>query len=273
MARRRAYSRSPRLSCAAALQWPARQRALCAPGTCPCQPRRAMRLRSGAPAGGMGSARTAAGPAVDTYGTALIDMVEGITRQGPEAYSKAAASMERLAEAGSLPAGVAFYASLHSALCYDISGCPSGAVRMYEKAGQRYGGEFDHIVQSGRHARGIAEGLAALGRDGDVSRLSGALDETIGLIKRREKEAGGPLRHDSPDDYNVFMSSVILVDDFFKAASEPAGAEKVREIARDAGKRAAELRIFRASPLLHFTAMLYLRLIMASCERPASRPG
>lgn len=221
----------------------------------------------------MDSAGTAAGPAVDTYGAALIDMVEGITGQRPEAYSEAASSMERLAEAGTLPADVAFYASLHSALCYDISGCPSGAVRMYEKAGQRYGGEFDYIVQSGRHARGIAEGLAALGRDGDVSCLSKALDGTIDLIKRREKEAGGPLRRDNPDDYNVFMSSIILVDDFFKAASDPAGSERAREIARDAGKRVAELHIFRASPLLHFTAMLYLRLIMSSCERPATRLG
>ena len=232
-----------------------------------------MRLRSGAPAGGMGSKRTAAGPPADTYGTALLDMIDGITRHRPESYSRAAAALERLADAGSLPDDMVFFALLHSALCYDISGCPGRAGRMYERAGQSYGDEFDYILHSRRHARGIAEGLAALGRSGDVSGLSRALDGAIDLIKRREKEAGGPLRHDAPDDYNVFMSSIILVDDFFKAASDPRGAERAAKIARDAAVNAAELPTSNASPPVHFTATLYTRLIKAYGERSAALPS
>lgn len=206
-----------------------------------------------------------------TYGVAMVDMIEGITRRRPEAYSKAAAAMEHLIEAQSLPVNMEFYTSLHSALCYDVSDCPSGAERMYEKAGQSYKGEFDHLLQSKRHAKGIAEGLAVLGRDKDVSRLSQALDSAIDVIKRREEEAGGPLQHDSPDDYNVFMSSIILVDDFFKAVSDPAGGEKMTKIMHDASERVNELQNFNATPLLHFTASLYLHLIRASCERSVSR--
>ena len=232
-----------------------------------------MRLRGAAPAGGMGRERTAAGPAADSYGRALLDMIDGITGQRPGAYSKAAASMERLAEAGSLQDGMEFWVSLHSALCYDLSGRRDGARRMYERAGQRYGGELDSIVKSGRHGRGIAEGLVALGRDGDVSRLSRALGDLIDEIKGREEEAGGPLQHDDPGNYIVLLSTLILVDDFFSAVSDPAGGEKAAEAARDAGERVGELHMFSVSPFLHFAAGLYLHLIGASYERFAAGTG
>lgn len=181
--------------------------------------------------------------------------------------------MERLVEAGSLRGGTEFWASLHSVLCYDLSGCRDGARRMYERAGQGYGGELDSIVQSRRLARGIVEGLAALGRDGDASGLSLALGDLVDEIKGREEKAGRPLRHDSPDDYNVLLSTLILVDDFFSAASDPAGGEKAAEAARDAGERAGELHMFNASPFLHFAAGLYLRLIGASYERLSAGAG
>ena len=198
-------------------------------------------------------------------------MIDGLTHRTPEAYSKAAAAMERLVEARSLPVSMEFYTSLHSALCYDVSDCPSRAERMYGKAIQSYRGEFDYLLQSKRHAKDVAEGLAALGRDKDVSGLTRALDNVIDVIKRREEEAGGPLQHDSPDDYNVFLSSLILIDDFFKAASDPAGGERMTKIMHDASERVAELQIFKTTPLLHFTASLYLHLIRASCERSVAR--
>ena len=206
-----------------------------------------------------------------TYGAALLDMVDGLAHRTPDAYSKAAEAMERLVRAQSLPVNMEFYTSLHSALCYDVSDCPSRAERMYEKAGQSYKGEFDDLLPSRRHARGIAEGLAALGQGRDVSGLSRALGGAIDTIKRREKEAGGPLQHDNPDDYNVFISSLILVDDFFKAASDPAGGERMTKIMHDASERVGELQAFGASPPLHFTASLYLHLIRASCERSVAR--
>lgn len=206
-----------------------------------------------------------------TYGAALIDMVDGLALRTSDAYSKAAEAMDRLVEARSLPGNMEFYASLHSALCYDVSDYPSRADRMYEKAGQSYRDEFDDLLQSRRHAREIVEGLAALGQGRDVSVLSRALDGAIDTIKRREKEAGGSVQHDSPDDYNVLVSSLILVDDFFKAASDPAGGERMTRIMRDASERVGELEAFGASPLLHFTASLYLHLIRASCERSVAR--
>ena len=206
-----------------------------------------------------------------TYGAAILDMIDGIACHKPPAYSKAAAAMERLVDERSLPVSMEFYTSLHSALCYDVSECPGKAARMYEKAGQSYRGEFDHLLQSKIHAKGIAEGLAALGRDRDVSGLSRALDGAIGVIRRREQEADGPLEHDSPDDYNVLVSSLILVDDFFRAMSDPDGGEKMTKIMRDASERVVELQSFKAAPLLHFTASLYLHLIRASCERSVAR--
>lgn len=210
-------------------------------------------------------------PTDATYGAALLDMVDGLARRTPDAYSKAAEAMERLVEAQSLPVSMEFYTSLHSALCYDVSDCPSMAERMYEKAGQSYKGEFDDILPSRRQAKEIVEGLAALGQGRDVSGLSRALGGAIDTIRRREKEAGGPLQHDRPDDYNVLVSSLILVDDFFKAASDPAGGERMTRIMHDASERVGELQTFKASPLLHFTASMYLHLIRTSCERSVAR--
>ena len=212
---------------------------------------------------------TPRGTPPNPHGTALLDMVKAVSDRdgGGEAYARAADSLEGLVDRGDVHADTLFYTCMYSALCHDIAGNAGRAGRMYGMMERAYAGEFDDIVGSRRHAGRLAAGLADLGKR-RRGKFSAALSDAIEWIKAVESRTGGPIEHDRADEYNVFMSTLILLDDFFASmedASEGA-AEKIAGFAREAEERYRQVELFDLDPSLDFMACLCLRLV-AACSR------
>ena len=211
---------------------------------------------------------TAAPPpaAPDRYGTALLHMIRGIADREESEYGKAAESMEALVERGDMPANLSYYATMYSALCYDIAGYQGKAERMYGRMDDSYNGELERIMPSKTHAKRLAMGLSMLGcRRTDT--FGEALSGTIAWLKLVESENGSPVGHDFADDHTVMLSSMILLDDFFGALTGSGEGGETGRLAREAGEQYDELPLFDLSPQVEIAARLYLRLIRAASER------
>lgn len=217
---------------------------------------------------------TAAAPRGDPspYASALLSMVRGIEGREDAEYLKAAGSLEALVERGDIPANLSYYATVYSALCYDIAGARGGAERMYMKMDARYGGEMERIIPSRTHAERLARGLSMLGRR-KAGAFSRALSEAIEWIKAVESETGGPIMHDNADDYTVMLSSMALLDDFFAALTGPGEGDATGRLARAASEQYGELHMFDLSPQVALMARLYLQLIRAASERAVAALG
>ena len=218
---------------------------------------------------------TLSGPPPDPYGKALLDMVKAVSDRdgGSEAYAEAADALEGLLDHGDVPAGMLFYTCMYSALCHDIAGSADRAERMYGRMERAYAGEFDSIVGSQKHARRLVAGLADLGRRRH-DKFSAALSCTVEWIKAVESRTGGPIEHDRDDEYAVFMSVLILLDDFFASMSDAdADAARIASFAREADKRYRELELFDLEPPIDFMACLCLRLVKACSGRSVAALG
>ena len=204
------------------------------------------------------------------YGPALLSMVRAIAGRGESEYGRAAESMEALVERGDIPVNLSYYATMYSALCYDIAGYQGRAERMYKKMDARYDGELERIIPSRMHARKLAAGLSMLGRR-RVDAFSEALSGTIDWLRLVESKNGGLLgldhADDRTDDRTVMLSSMVLLDDFFRALTGPGEGDATGRLAHEASVQYDELSAFDLSPQVEFTASLYLQLIRASSER------
>ncbi len=202
-------------------------------------------------------------------GPALLSMVRGIVDGGVSEYARAAESMEALVERGDMPASLSYYATMYSALCYDIAGYQGKAERMYGRMGASYNGELERVMPSKTHAKNLAMGLSMLGlrrTDAFGEALSGA----IGWLRLVESEIGASLGHDRADDHTVMLSSMILLDDFFGALTGSGEWGATGRLAHAASEQYDELPLFDLSPQVEITARLYLRLIGAASERAVS---
>ena len=218
---------------------------------------------------------TSSGPPPDPYGKALLDMVKAVSDRdgGGEAYAEVADALEGLLDHGDVPAGMLFYTCMYSALCHDIAGNAGRAERMYGRMERAYAGEFDGIVGSQKHARRLAAGLADLGRR-QHDEFSAALSCAVEWIKAVESRTGGPIEHDRDDEYAVFMSVLILLDDFFASMSDAdADAARIAGFAREADERYRELELLDLDPLVDFMACLCLRLVRACSGRSVAALG
>lgn len=204
------------------------------------------------------------------HGMALLDMVKAVSDRdgGGEAYARAADSLEGLVDRGDVHADMLFYTCMYSALCHDIAGNAGRAERMYGRMERAYAGEFDGIVGSRRHAGRLAAGLADLGRR-RRDKFSAALSDAIEWIKAVESRTGGPIEHDRADEYNVFMSTLILLDDFFASMADAGegAAAKIAGLAREAEERYGQVELFDLDPPIDFMACLCLRLVKACSRR------
>lgn len=205
-------------------------------------------------------------PASDPYAAALLSMIRGITNRQASEYGSAAESMEMLVEAGDIPVNLEYYATMYSALCYDIAGFPGRAEGMYGRMRDVYKDELEFIVPSKSHAKKLAAGLSMLGLR-RTRAFSAALSDAIAWIKRVESETGRPVAGDRADDYNVMLSSMILLDDFFTALTGSGEGDATGRLAHEASEQYDELPAFDLSPQVGFVARLYLQLIRASSER------
>ena len=208
----------------------------------------------------------------DRY-TDVLQSIVGGTLNGNEAgYVAAADELEDMADAGELPRGDEFYATVLSALCYDMAGMRSDAERMYRLFGQRYSGEFDYIVGSAAHARRLVEGLARLGT-GDGGRL---LESSLVRARRwlrAQAGPGGKVDHDSPDDYDLFFALLELLCRFFKSLMGPDSDGSARNLVKRAGGFHGDLLRYDPDPPLGIIVGLYLKLVEATYGRSVSRLG
>lgn len=202
----------------------------------------------------------------DRYADAMRTIIEAASTGSKAEYRAAAAALDDMAAAGEIPRGDEFYATVCSALCYDIAGMRGDAVRMYRLLEQRYAGEFEYIVRSPAHAMRLVRGLASLGTGDGGSLLSAAVG---GASKWMLSQAapGGSVEHDTPDDYNVFMATAMLLCRFYEALRGPDSDGKARDLAKRAGSMYDELLQYYPDPPLGFMASLYLRLIESTYER------
>lgn len=210
------------------------------------------------------------------YGPALLSMVRAIAGRGESEYGRAAEAMEALVERGEIPVNLSYHTAMYSALCYDIAGYQGRAERMYKKMDDCYNGELERIVPSRTHARKLAAGLSMLGRR-RVDAFSKALSGTIGWLRLVESENGGlgGLDHadDRTDDRTVMLSSMVMLDDFFRALTGPGEGDATGRLAHEASVQYGELSAFDLSPQVEFTASLYLQLIRAASERAVAALG
>lgn len=206
------------------------------------------------------------------YASALLSMIKGIADRGESEYGKAAESMEMLVGRGDVPVNLSYYATMYSALCYDIAGFQGRAERMYKKMDDVYNDELERIIPSRTHAKKLAKGLSMLGRR-EACAFSEALSDAIRWIKLVESETGEPLKHDRADDYTVMLSSMILLDDFFGALTGAGEGEATGRIAHAASEQCEELPSFDLSPQVGFMARLHLQLIRAASERAVAALG
>ena len=197
-------------------------------------------------------------------------IIEAASTGSKAEYRAAAAALDDMAAAGEIPRGDEFYATVCSALCYDIAGMRGDAVRMYRLLEKRYTGEFEYIVRSPAHAMRLVRGLASLGM-GDGGRLLSAAVGGASEWILSQAPPGSPVEHDTPDDYNVFMATVMLLCRFYEALRGPDSDGKAKDLAQKAGSIYDELLQYYPDPPLGFMASLYLRLIEATYERAAAR--
>lgn len=208
----------------------------------------------------------------DRYVDALRTITDATLTGNRDEYKAAAAAFDDVSGSGGLPRGDEFYATACSALCYDIGGMRGDAVRMYRLFEQRYTGEFDYIVRSPAHSARLVKGLASLGM-GDGGRLlstavSGAREWILA-----QAAPGSPVEHDTPDDYDVFMSTVMLLCEFYGSLRGPGSVEKAEELAKRAGRFYDDLLHYYPDPPLGFMASLYLRLVESTYRHSVARLG
>ena len=110
------------------------------------------------------------------YTGALRAIVDATSTESREGYRKAAEALDEMTAAGEIPRGGEFYATVCSALCYDMAGMRGDAARMYGLFEKRYSGEFEYIVGSAAHSERLVGGMASLGAGDGGRRLSSALD-------------------------------------------------------------------------------------------------
>lgn len=201
----------------------------------------------------------------DRYADAMRIIVEAASTGDRAGYRAAAVALDGATAAGEL-CGDEFYATVCSALCYDIAGRRGDAVRMYRLFEQRYSGEFEYIVRSPARALRLVRGMASLGM-GDGGRLLSAAVEDAGEWILAQAAPGSLVEHDTPDDYNVFMATAVLLCRFYGALKSPDSDGKAGELAKRAGSIYDELLHYYPDPPLGFMASLYLRLIEAMYER------
>ena len=211
-------------------------------------------------------------PATDKYADAMGRIIDGISTGDEASYAAAAAALEEISGTGELPRGNEFYATVFSALCYDLAGMRRGAARMYGLFEGRYSGELEYVTLSAAHSRRLVGGMAALGAGDGGMRLALALDDAHEWL-RSKASSEGKIDHPSPDDYRLFFALLSLLRRFFRAlrGSEPGGS--ARELARTASGFYDDLVRYDPEPLLGFMVSLYLRLIEATYERAVARLG
>ena len=208
----------------------------------------------------------------DLYIEGLRTVVDATSTGDRAKYREAAAVLDDAADAAEPRRGDKFYATVCSAVCYDIAGMRGDAVRMYRLFEQRYAGEFEYIVRSGAHAARLARGLASLGMGDGGRLLSAAVGEASEWILAQAAPEG-TIEHDTPDDYNMFMDTVILLCRFYESLGGPDSDGKARELAKKAGRMYDGFVQYYPDPSLGLAAGLYLRLIEATYERSAAGPG
>ena len=211
-------------------------------------------------------------PPADRYTDVLLSIVGGTLKGDEAGYVAAAGELEDMADASELPRGDEFYATVLSALCYDMAGMRGDAERLYRLFGQRYSGEFDYIVGSAAHARRLVEGLAMLGTGDGGRRLESSLVRARRWL-RAKAGPGGKVDHDSPDDYDLFFALLELLCRFFEALGGPNSDGRARSLAERAGEFHDDLVWYCPDPPLGIIVGLYLRLVEATYGRSASRLG
>lgn len=206
----------------------------------------------------------------DWYAEAMRPLLGDASTGNRAAYRAAAASLDDMSGTGELPRGDEFYATACSALCYDIAGMRDDAVRMYRFFGKRYTDEFEYIVRSPAHAARLAKGMASLGMGDGGRLLSAAMSDASDWILA-QAAPGGSVEHDTPDDYNVFMATVMLLCRFYESLRSPDPGGNAGELAKKAGRFYDDLLHYWPDPSLGLMASLYLRLIEATYERAVAR--
>lgn len=211
-------------------------------------------------------------PAADKYADAMGRIIDGISTGDEESYAAAAAALEEISGTGEMPRGDEFYATVFSALCYDLAGMRRGAARMYGLFEGRYSGELEYVTLSAAHSRRLVGGMAALGAGDGGRSLALALDDAHEWLYSKASSEG-KIDHLSPDDYRLFFALLSLLRRFFRAlrGSDPGGS--ARELARTASGFYDDLVRYHPEPLLGFMVSLYLRLIEATYERAVARLG
>ena len=202
----------------------------------------------------------------------MQSIIDGTSTGNRASYEEAAVALEDMADAGELPRGDEFYATICSALCYDMARMRCDAVRMYRLLEQRYSGEFEYIVGSPAHSRRLVEGLALLGVGGGSGLLASALDETSRWLHAKASPERG-IDHDSPDDYKLFFALLNLLCRFFEAPGRRGSDRSAKDLAERAGRFYNDLLRYFPDPPLGFMVSLYLRLVEATYDHSVSRLG
>lgn len=211
-------------------------------------------------------------PSADRYTEALGEIIEGTVTGDEASYVAAGIALEDVSSTGELPRNDEFYATVYSALCYDIAGMRSDAVRMYRLIERRYSGEFEYITLSAAHSRRLVKALAALGTGDGGRSLTLALDGAHEWLYAKASP-GRKIDHASPDDYQLFFALLNLLRQFFEALKRPDSDGIARNLAKMASGFYDDLVQYHPEPLLGFTVSLYLRLVEATYRRSvAKRP-
>jgi helicase len=199
------------------------------------------------------------------YEISLYEMIEAVLKKQRELLKEAAYGLEQSVNIGIVPRKDEYFATLFSALAYDIAGEYYDRKRIYLKLTDLTTDYFSGILESEIDSKKLSASLGYLGLR-QLSPFRTIYDEIVGKLRTKKELGVFNISPEEEDDYITLFGMLNTVSGYYTAI-EKKDSDSIRAIFHETNKLFESFPHFSPSPPIKILGLLYLEDIRALNER------